>query len=230
MTQQAGVARIHHSFLARPERRLLGWLAARLPEAVTPDRLTLLGVAGALLCGLGYAASALAPGALWLACLGLAANWFGDSLDGTLSRHRGTERPRYGFFIDHTTDVASQAFIFLGLGCSPLMRFDTACLALLSYWLAALYTFIRAVATGLFQISYWGIGPTEIRLGLLAYTLAVLLHGPLRLRTTLGPLSPLDAFCTAVFAMVFAAFLALVWREGRRLARLEAAAPLGLPR
>ena len=227
MQQQAIVARVHHSFLASRERRILVWLAARLPGVVTPDRLTLFGVAGALLCGLSYAATSLSPAFLWLASLGLVANWFGDSLDGTLARYRKIERPRYGFFIDHTTDVVSQVFIFLGLGLSPYMRFDTACLALMSYWVAALYTFIRALATNIFQISYWGIGPTEIRLALLAYNLALLLIGPVVLQTAYGSLSPIDIFCAVIFVMVFLSFLVLILHEGRRLAVLEASPPDG---
>lgn len=222
MQQQTILARVHRSFLASHERRILIWLAARLPGIVTPDRLTLFGVAGALLCGLSYAMTSLSPGFLWLASLGLVANWFGDSLDGTLARYRKTERPRYGFFIDHTTDVVSQVFIFLGLGTSLYMRFDMACLALMSYWMAALYTFIRALATNTFQISYWGVGPTEIRLALLSYNLTLLLVGPVVLETTYGSFSPIDIFCGVLFVVVFLSFLVLILYEGRRLAVLEA--------
>jgi len=31
----------------------------------------------------------------------LAVHWLGDSLDGTLARVRGAERPKYGFYLDH---------------------------------------------------------------------------------------------------------------------------------
>jgi len=67
-----------------------------------------IGVAGALLYGLSYVATSFSAGLLWLANFGLVANWFGDSLDGSLARHRKIERPRYGFFIDHSIDVVSQ--------------------------------------------------------------------------------------------------------------------------
>jgi archaetidylinositol phosphate synthase len=219
------VARVHDSVSAPYERRLLIWLAARLPGFITPDHLTFFGVAGSLLCGVSYAATLLSRDFLWLASFGLVANWFGDSLDGTLARYRKTERPRYGFFIDHTTDVVSQAFIFLGLGASPFMHFETACLALMSYWLAALYTFIRALATNIFQISYWGIGPTEIRLSLLAYNLILLVVGPAAIRIGYGSLSLIDVLCSVIFVMVFLSFLVLILHEGRRLAVLEAPPP-----
>jgi phosphatidylglycerophosphate synthase len=226
MQQHKIVARVHHSLLADYERRLLVWLAAQLPAIVTPTRLTLLGFAGALLSGLSYAATSFSTGFLWLAIMGLIVNWFGDSLDGTLARYRKTERPQYGFFIDHTTDVASQVVIFLGLGISPYMHLETACLALMSYWMAALYTFIRAIATNIFQISYYGVGPTEIRLALIAYNMALLFAGPVVLRTRWGAFSPIDIFCGGLFVVVFLAFLTLIVREGHRLAELETSPPM----
>jgi phosphatidylglycerophosphate synthase len=215
------VSRIHHSWLAASEKRLLVRLAASLPVCVTPDHLTMGGIAGAMLCGLGYAASARSPLFLWLAVLGLLINWLGDSLDGSLARHRGTERHRYGFFIDHTTDILSQVFIFFGIGASPYMRLDIAFLALLSYWMAALLTFIRAVATQVFQISYFGIGPTEIRLGLIGYTLVLLAAGPMDFLTPIGVISPISVIIVGIAVGVFVSFVHMVWAEGHRLAALE---------
>jgi phosphatidylglycerophosphate synthase len=222
VNQSLLVSRIHQSWLAERERRLLIWLAGRLPAWTSPDQLTALGLAGAFLCGASFWCSTVSPRFLWLAGLGLIINWFGDSLDGTLARQRGIERPHYGFFIDHTTDVVSQAFIFLGLGASPYMRFDMACLMLMSYWIAALYTFIRAISTRIFQISYFGIGPTEIRLGLLFYVFFLLTFGRLSVITSVGPVSPLDAFAAIIFLAVFVSFLSMIWSEGHRLSALDA--------
>lgn len=227
MQQQSALSRIHQSWLAYHERRMLTWIARSLPAWVTPDQLTLLGLFGALLCGVSYAASLWSPRMLLPACLGLVLNWFGDSLDGSLARFRGIERPRYGFFIDHSADVISQLLIFFGLGMSPYMRFDMACLALLSYWLAALYTFIRAVATRVFQISYFGIGPTEIRLGLLIYSLALPLVDSLATATPIGRMAPIDAIVLGTFCAVLVLFIVSVHAEGRRLAALEPQ-PLGV--
>ena len=79
------------------EKRALAWLAAHLPAFVTPDHLTVLGLVAMLLGGAAYAGSGRYPSLLWAVNLALALNWFGDSLDGTLARHRGKLRPRYGF-------------------------------------------------------------------------------------------------------------------------------------
>src|SRR5688500_19182991 len=51
------------------------------------------------------------PAALIGAVLLLGANWFGDSLDGTLARVRRHERPRYGYYVDHVLDALSMLFI-----------------------------------------------------------------------------------------------------------------------
>jgi len=212
------VSRVNQAWSAPLERDLLLWLATRLPSWIKPDHLTIIGVSGALVCGLAYCATWLSPHFLWLAGFGLIANWFGDSLDGNLARLRRIERPRYGFFIDHTTDVISQVFVFFGLGASPYMHFDTACLAVISYWLASLYTFIRAVATQVFQISYFGIGPTEIRIGLLLYSVLLGAAGSFSLPTTWGALTLIDIIVSVIFVVVFVAFLAQAWIEGRRLA------------
>jgi len=212
------VFRVNQSWSAPLERDLLLWLATRLPSWIKPDHLTVIGVLGALICGLAYWATWLSPHFLWLSGLGLTINWFGDSLDGNLARLRKIERPHYGFFVDHTTDVVSQVFIFFGLGASPYMHFDTACLAIISYWLASLYTFIRAVATQVFQISFFGTGPTEIRIGLLLHSVFLLVIGSFSVPTALGPLPLIDIIVIAIFVVVFVAFLLQAWFEGRRLA------------
>ncbi len=215
------VHRVHQSWLAASERRLMLAVAARLPGWATPDHMTCFGLAGAFICGLGFVASRWWTPALLLAVLGLVMSWLGDSLDGNLARLRKIERPQYGFFVDHNVDIMAQVCIFFGLGLSPYMRLDTACLCLLSYWLASLYTFIRAVTIGVFQISYFGVGPTEIRMALAAYTVLALVVGNWKLDFGLGPLAPIDIFSVPLFVGVLGLYLKMVWAESRRLAAVE---------
>jgi phosphatidylglycerophosphate synthase len=221
MQPKPNAVRVHQSFLAAPERELLIWLADHTPAWILPDHLTLLGCAGALLSGLAFWASAVSPHFLWLAGAGIAINWFGDSLDGSLARRRKIEKPAYGFFIDHATDVASQAFVILGFGLSHYLRFEMACLLLLSFWMISLYTYIRAVAIGVFQISFWGIGPTELRVGLLCCVGGMMAVGPVSVTTPIGDLSPLDTMCALIFTVAFVWYLWMIRSEGRRLAILN---------
>src|SRR3954451_19786491 len=80
--------------LANPEKRLLRWIAARLPRWILPDDLTALGVLAAFAtCG-AYQLSNDSSAWLWVASGLLVVHWLGDSLDGTLARVRGIERPK----------------------------------------------------------------------------------------------------------------------------------------
>jgi phosphatidylglycerophosphate synthase len=136
----------------------------------------------------GYVQSRESLTWLWLACAGLCVNWFGDSLDGTLARVRRIERPRYGFFIDHTSDLFCQIITFIALGISPLAHFGVACLGLITFLLAFVYSLITAYARATMRITYFYFGPTEIRALLLVGNLLTLLGGVINLRAWLPPL------------------------------------------
>ena len=155
--------RVNDSFLGPIERPTLAWVAARLPAAVVPDHLTAFGVVGGLITAAGFLLSRSSLTWLWLASVGLLINWFGDSLDGTLARVRGIERPRYGFFIDHASDLFCQIITFLALGVSPLAHFGAACLGLITFLLAFVYSMIIAHARATMRVTYFYFGPTEIR-------------------------------------------------------------------
>src|SRR5687768_16684206 len=155
--------RVNDILLGPLERPALHWLAAHMPSWVTPDICTAIGVFGALLTMISYLLSNYNPNYLWLASIGFIINWFGDSLDGTLARFRHIERPRYGYYIDHTTDVVCQVMIFIGLGLTPYVSFNVACLALISYLLLSVLVYIRTYVVREFKISYGKLGPTESR-------------------------------------------------------------------
>lgn len=156
--------RIQTSLLNAAEKRILVWLANRQPSWVTSDMLTFLGVGGAVICALGFILSCWNIQWLWLSSLGLIINWYGDSLDGTLARVRGTQRPVYGFFIDHTLDAITICIMCIGAGLSPMLRLDVAMLILAGYLCLSIYTYIGAILKGEFRLTYSSFGPTEFRL------------------------------------------------------------------
>jgi archaetidylinositol phosphate synthase len=155
--------RVNEILLGPLERPALQWLAAHLPPWATPDMMTVTGIIGALIITLGYVLSCYHPAFLWLATFGFVINWFGDSLDGTLARFRHIERPKYGFYIDHVTDVLTEIIIFLGLGLSPYIKFSVASLCCISYIAMSVLVYVRMNVMGEFKISYGKLGPTEIR-------------------------------------------------------------------
>lgn len=157
-------ARIQTSILSASEKKVLVWLAERMPSWVTSDMLTFVGFLGALVVATGYALSNLNIHWLWLACLGLFINWFGDSLDGSLARVRNTQRKTYGFFIDHNVDVINETIMFIGVGCSPLVNMSFAMLALVGYFMLSIYVYIDCHLKGEMRLTYGGLGPTEFRI------------------------------------------------------------------
>lgn len=169
--------RIQTNVLAAGERSLLDRLCRLTPSWVTPDYLTALGVIGAVIAGAGYIASNWRPSFLFLASLGVAVNWVGDLLDGSLARHRKSERPRYGFFLDHSVDAISYLILMVGLGFSPYVRLDVALFTLAGYYLLSMYVFLSNQVAGEFRLTFLFAGPTELRLVTIGFNLLIYIIG-----------------------------------------------------
>jgi phosphatidylglycerophosphate synthase len=199
-------------------------MAERLPQSIAPNHLTIIGFFGAVLAAAGFVLSRWSMPWLWLACLGLLANWFGDSLDGTLARRRRIERARFGFFVDHTSDLFSQAIIFFSIGISPCAHFAVACFGLIAFLMAFVFTLIGAHVRDTMRITYWRFGPTEIRALLLLGNLLALAFGIIDLRTWLSPLrvfGPISVHDLVILLLSLAGvglIAALAAREARALA------------
>jgi archaetidylinositol phosphate synthase len=157
------------------ERRVLLWLAHRLPARVNSDHLTALGLVSMFLVGVCFAVSREMPAALWGVVVFLGLNWFGDSLDGTLARVRGHQRPRYGFYVDHILDTFGALFVLGGLAISGDMTPIVAAAFLIAYYVLSIEIYLATYCVGRFQMSFWGWGPTELRilLAIGALTLSV---------------------------------------------------------
>ncbi len=164
------------SVLAPLERVALRELARRMPQWVNSDHLSLLGLVSMLLAGVCYAASGQNPLMLHLVNFFIFLNWFGDSLDGTLARYRDRQRPRYGFYVDHIIDTFGTMFLILGLTLSGYMTERVAAAVLIAFFMLAINSYLAAYALGVFKISQWKMGPTEMRLILIIGNL-YLLHG-----------------------------------------------------
>src|SRR5688572_2335870 len=164
--------------LAVPEGRALEWIARRLPGWVKPDHLTALGVLAAIGIAAAYVLSNGDETWLWGASALLVVHWLGDSLDGTLARVRKTERPRYGYYLDHLTDAYSTLAIGLGLGLSPYMLLAVGLAVVTSYLILSINVYLETYVFGEFSFSYGKIGPTEVRVLLIMLNTAAFLLGP----------------------------------------------------
>ena len=215
--------RVLAGITAGPEKRALAWLAPRVPRRVTSDHLTLLGLASLAACGALYAASAQRPWLLLLVNVALVLNWLGDSLDGTLARHRGLERPRFGFYVDHLADAFGALFVLVGLGASGLMSPLVAAAVLVAYFLLAIETYLATYALGSFKISWGPVGGTELRILLAVANVGVMALPRVTIAGTAWPAFDLVGLGAALVLAVVA--VAAGVRGTRALAREEGWAP-----
>lgn len=172
--------RIQTSVLNALEKKVLVWLAKRQPKWMTSDDLTCIGVFGAVVIAAGYILSAWNINFLWLSSLGFVINWYGDSLDGTVARVRNTQRPVYGYYLDHTIDAINEVMIFVGVGLSGLMHLEIALLALVMYFLITINVSINAHLKKEFRLTYASMGPTEFRIIMIIINTLFALIRPLR--------------------------------------------------
>jgi archaetidylinositol phosphate synthase len=178
--------RVHGSFLATVEKRVLVWIAERMPAWVSSDQLTLLGFAAQIATGVCYAVAGRDPRMLLAAIVCLAVNWFGDSLDGTLARVRQQQRPRYGFYVDHILDSLGSVALMGGLALSGTMHPVIAIGLLIGFLLLSIQSYLATYTLGEFHLSFWHFGPTELRILLAVGNLALfrwawVIHGQYRL-------------------------------------------------
>src|SRR5688500_9417112 len=200
--------------LAEPEALVLEGIAKRLPAWIKPDHLTALGVLAALGIAAAYVLSNGDETWLWGASALLVIHWLGDSLDGTLARVRKSERPRYGYYLDHLVDAFATAAIGIGLGLSPYMLLAVGLVIVIVYLILSINTYLETHAFGVFALGYGRLGPTEARLLLIAAT-------PLLAIGVVG-VGLLDVLGIGLAALMIAA---LVGRAGRNLKQLSELEP-----
>jgi phosphatidylglycerophosphate synthase len=202
--------------LAVPEARVLEWIAKRLPVWLKPDHLTALGVLAALGIAAAYVLSNGDETWLWAASGLLVVHWLGDSLDGTLARVRKSERPRYGYYLDHLVDAFATAAIGIGLGLSPYMLLAVGLAIVVVYLILSINTYLETHAFGVFTLGYGRFGPTEARLMLIAVNTALVLG-------IIGT-GLLDVLGIGLAAAMIAALIGRAARNLKKLAELEPAA------
>src|SRR5512140_2563829 len=213
--------RANESLLAVAERRLLQRLAASLPAWVMPDHLTSLGLIASTLVGAGYALSNRNELWLWLVNAAVVLNWFGDSLDGTTARYRKTERPRYGYYLDHLTDAYSTLAIGLGLGFSPYMLLAVGLAIVVAYLTLSVNVYLETHVFAEFSFSYGRLGPTYVRVLLILLITAVFFGAAMPFHLLGAGDTVFDVFGIAAALAMLGLLLFRAAGNLRRLARME---------
>ena len=207
--------------LAVPEKRLLRWIAGKLPRWVLPDDMTALGVLAAFAVCAAYQLSNDGKGWLWVASALLVVQWIGDSLDGTLARVRKIERPTYGYYLDHLVDAIATAAIGIGLGLSPYMLLSVGTLIVVAYLTLSINVYLESFAFGRFSIGYGKVGPTEIRLLLIALNTFLALGAGLDFTVADLDVTVFDLIGLGISGTMIALLLGRAFGNLRELAKRE---------
>lgn len=220
--------RIQTSILNGVERKALIWMAQRMPRWVTSDMLSGVGVIGAIIVAAGYILSNVSINYLWLSSFGLVVHWFGDSMDGSLARVRNTQRPIYGFYLDHTLDAITEFIMFFGAGMSCLLRLDIAMLVFVAYLLMTLNVTINSHLKGEFRLTYAKLGPTEFRvIMIIVNTLLIYVTSLRTFSVTLNgigqgiTLSGLDLVALGIFLLLMIIYTCTVIADARGYAKAD---------
>ena len=218
--------RVQNSVLNGIEKKALVAMANKMPEWVSSDMLTWVGLLGAVVAAFGYALSNYNLCWLWLTYLGIVMNWFGDSLDGTLARVRKQQRPVYGFYLDHNVDGITLTIVCVGAGLSNMVHFSLAMLVLAVYLLLSIYTYINIDLKGKHQLTFGKMGPTEFRLIVILLTMIYQffpsVHNYTKITTFLGkPVvwGMFDYFIAGVFVILTVIYLVTLIKDGIEFAK-----------
>jgi phosphatidylglycerophosphate synthase len=153
--------KIEHSPFGPFVHRVFPRLLHFVPDWVSPNAISLFGIALALGTG---AALLLAGHSRYFYLLGAAlllGTWLTDTLDGELARARGATS-KTGYYLDHFGDSIAGAAVSLGMfgAAGSHLQIGLACCAILL--LLHVNGHVKAVAAGAMELP--AFGPTELRL------------------------------------------------------------------
>ncbi len=175
----AGDKKTGQSILGPLERRFIDWGIPKVPKPILSQHLTMVTLAwsaGTIL--FGWLAT---DNRAWLHAMSamVVGQWLTDSFDGSLGKYRKQGLVKWGFFMDHLLDLLFAGSIVIGYSFlveSGWLEFLFLILLLVTTATMAV-SFLSFAATNQFQIAYYGIGPTEIRIGYVALNTLVFFAG-----------------------------------------------------
>ena len=153
------------NILKKQEQCFIAFLVQRIPSWMSSDMLTAIGFIGSIITfGSFLLAHYFDRNWLLLGILGLAVNWFGDSLDGRLAYYRNKPRKWYGFSLDLTVDWLTDILIGIGYIVYVDGKWELLGFAFITlYGWAMITALLRYKITNKYTIDSGLFGPTEVR-------------------------------------------------------------------
>ena len=158
------------NILRNGEQKLIAYLVQRVPKWINSDGLTAIGLVGNLFVAACLVlATYVSEVFLLISLIGFVVNWYGDSLDGRLAYFRNVPRKWYGFSLDVTVDWIGLSMIGLGyfIYAAPQWKWLGYIFVVLYGW-EMITAQLRYNVTGKYSIDSGIVGPTELRVVLMA--------------------------------------------------------------
>lgn len=174
----AGDKKVDQSILHKPERKIIDFLVPLVPNWISTKALTYYTIPISLLIVVFSFAAQFDIRWLWGVSIMIFLQWLTDSLDGSVGRYRNSGLIKWGYYMDHFLD-----YIFL---CSILIGYSLILpdsFKYLQFFILAIFgafmvnSFLAFAATNKFKITFWGIGPTEIRIIFILINTFLILFG-----------------------------------------------------
>ncbi|MBC8481791.1 MAG: CDP-alcohol phosphatidyltransferase family protein [Planctomycetes bacterium] len=200
------------SLLAKCERKFIESSITKFPPWIQGYHLTLMTIPLSIgLIAFGYLASNNLNW-LWLSSLMLFLQWFTDSFDGALGRHRDTGIPKWGFYMDHFLDFVFMSSVFLGYS----FLFDGLNKTLIFFMVPAfgclmVSSFLAFGATGEFKITYLRTGPTEVRASFIILNILI----------TILDTGFLEKTLIYIFIIFFTALCVVIYRTQKYIWKID---------
>lgn len=160
----AGNKKVGFFIFANFEKSLVKWCIPRIPPWIETYHLTLSTITWCFFIILfGYLAQF---NILWFwgSNIMIVLQYITDLFDGSLGRYRETGLLRWGYYMDHFLDYIFLCSILIGYSFLFNDKFHTLFFILASSSAFMVNSFLSFAVTNEFRVSYFGIGPTEVRL------------------------------------------------------------------
>ncbi len=174
----AGDEKVGESILSKAENKFKFWVVPKIPKYIETYHLTLTTIIWSAInfWVAFYAKENL--NLLWIVSASIILQYITDLFDGELGRQRNTGLIKWGFYMDHFLDfIFLGSLVFAGYMISPigLEMWHVLLLIILVAYMAS--SFLSFGATNKFEIYYYGLGPTETRVGFILINAYIIFFG-----------------------------------------------------
>ena len=176
-----GHLKVGMSHLHRWEQYFVKWGTVKIPLCIETYHLTAMTILWSLgILGFGYMAQYNIQW-LWGSSAMIILQYLTDLFDGAVGRHRNTGLIRWGYYADHFLDYIFMCCILIGYSFFIPDRYGILFFLLMIYGGFMVNAFVSFGALNEFRVSYFGIGPTEGRIGFIIANTMLIIFGKIYL-------------------------------------------------